>query len=158
MVRSQPLINVLVSPPMARRPAQCISAIRQAHGRASIAISKTDECNAYQAFIARHTFCREPWEDLFRLPANLEQARLEIEARVRTRTSWTITQQINRTANSQNIPFETRSLPLDQAGVLDAEPMQGGTVIQRPPRDSNGPSGNHDSSETGGIKSREHSD
>ena len=139
MVRSQPLINVLDSPHMARWPTQRISAIRQAHSRASIKINNTDECNDYQAFIARHTFCRESWEDFFRLPEALQQAKLEVEGRIRQRTSWTIAQQTHRIGNSQNAPFETRSLPLDQASVLDAEPMRGGVVIQRSCRDPDRP-------------------
>ena len=129
MVRNQPLINVLDSPHMARWPAQYTSTIRQAHGKASTAINNTDEFNAYQAFIASNVFYREPWEDFFKIPSNLEQARLEIEATMRTRASWTLAQQVNKIPNSRNAPSETRSLSLEQVNVLETEPIQGGTMI-----------------------------
>ena len=67
MVRIQPLINVLDSPHIARWPAQYTSETRRAHGRASAAINNTDEFNAYQAFIAWNVFCREPWENFFKI-------------------------------------------------------------------------------------------
>ena len=84
---------------MARLPTQRISAIMEAHGKASIDIDHRDEHYAYQAFIRRHTYRREAIEGFCRLPITLQQAQQQVEARVRNRSSWTIAQRTHRIAD-----------------------------------------------------------
>ena len=71
---------------------------------------------------------------MFRVPTGLEQATMEIEARVKRRASWTRAQQSSSITTSQTIPFETRSLSIDyEADVFETGQVQVGTMIQRPP-------------------------
>ena len=107
MVRSQPIMNILALPHWARMPTNNVSQIRLAHYRASVSFANIDHFNAYQAFIERNAFCRENWEDVCKLPTELYQAMLEIEAKVRRRASWTRARQSSNNAPTQTIPFET---------------------------------------------------
>ena len=50
---------------------------------------------------------------MFRLPVGLEQAAMEIEARVKRRASWKRALPSSSIAPSKAIPFETRSLSVD---------------------------------------------
>ena len=68
MVRSQPLVNVLEAPHMARMPMQRRSAIMEACGRACVEINVQDNRYAYRTFIEKHPYRREAKEEFTRLP------------------------------------------------------------------------------------------
>ena len=139
MVRSQPLSNVMESPHMARLPMQRRSAIMEACGRACGEIDVQDNCYAYRTFIERHPYRREEIENFIGLPLTLRRVQQQVEAVVRSRSSWTIQQQTHRIANPVRAPVETRSLPADRASLLDADPMREGIVVERSSRDSDRP-------------------